>query len=100
MAVLPQNVRARDGRMPAQDHFDCRSEPSKVKPAVLGYQKSRFRKVHLASHVLHPLLRPWFPQHADRGGITRKWTIGERIDLDDSNGHDSYRLAQAETKTG
>ena len=69
-------------------YLDRRGEPAQIEAIVpLWDQEGGFREIHFARHIAHPLIGAGLVEYAHRGGISGKRAIGERIDLDDSNGH-------------
>ena len=67
--------------MAAEIDFDCRSEPTQIVAIALSNQECRFREIHLARNVEHPLWIRWLWQDADRGWVPSERAIGEGVNL-------------------
>lgn len=87
MAVLPEDVGARQGRVAAEGDLHCRREPAKREAVGLPYEKRRLGEIHLARDTLHPALVARSRQEADRRGVAREGRVGERVDLSDPEAH-------------
>src|SRR5712672_1975291 len=93
VAVLPQHVRTRERRMPAEIDFDRRCKPTEIVTVALLHQERGLCQVHLARHVQHPGRLGGLGEHADGGGIAGEWLVGERVYLRDAEAHASKSIA-------
>ena len=89
MTVLPQNVRARDGGVAAQVHFDRGRQPAQIEFAVAWNQKSSFREIHFTGDGAQPFLRPGLLEQAHGSRVSGEGNTGESVD----SGHSSKHIA-------
>ncbi len=87
LALLPENMRRRQGCMAAQVHFDARREPAQIKMIRLFDQIGRLREIHVPGHGLQPAIVFPFGKKADGGGIARERAVGEGVNVEEGNGH-------------
>ena len=54
--MVPEHVSTRQGRVPTKRSLDGRGEPAQAVSIITRRQKGRFRQIHLARDVLHPVV--------------------------------------------
>ena len=87
VAILPQHVGAREGRVAAERHLDRGREPAKAPPVGRAVEEGRLGQVHLPRDVLHPPLVARRGQDADGRGVPPERRVGKRVDVDDAEPH-------------
>ena len=87
MAILPENVRACQGRVAAEIYFNHRRQPAQIKSVIARNQEGSFRKIHFARDVPEPLFGPGLLDYAHGGWVSGERNIRECIDGDNSNRH-------------
>ena len=80
-ARVPQRVRARERRVPAQGDLGLGREPAQaVRAVVSGEEERRLRVLHLGRDARHPRVRPLLVEEAHAGRVAPERLGSERVD--------------------